>query len=110
EFTTAETIGESCDRMAAHFGISRDEQAEYGLRSQKQAAQATHDGLLDEQLLPTTVPPDFDSILYDNGFREDTSMGKLGKLDPAFIKHHGTVTVGYTSFLMYWASAALIIE
>jgi len=110
EFTTGETMGESCDRMAAHFGISRDEQDEYALRSHKLAAQATHDGLLDEQMLPTTVPPDFDSILYDNGFREDTSMGKLGKLDPAFIKPHGTITAGNSSFLTDGASASLIIE
>lgn len=110
EFSTGETMGESCDRMAAHFGIGRKEQDEYALRSHQLAAKATHEGLLDNQLIPATVPPDFDVIDEDNGFREDTSMEKLAKLNPAFIKPHGTITAGNSSFLTDGASASLIME
>ena len=110
EFSTGETMGESCDRMAAHFGISRKEQDEYALRSHQLAAKATRDGLLDDQLIPASIPPDFDVIETDNGFREDTSMEKLAKLRPAFIKPHGTVTAGNSSFLTDGASASLIME
>jgi acetyl-CoA acyltransferase len=110
EFSTGETMGESCDRMAAHFGISRKEQDEYALRSHQLAAKATHEGLLDSQLIPASVPPDFEVIEHDNGFREDTSMEKLEKLSPAFIKPHGTITAGNSSFLTDGASASLIME
>ena len=110
EFSTGETMGQSCDRMAAHFGISREAQDEYSLRSHRLAAKATHEGLLDEQLLPAAVPPDFKTIEHDNGFREDTSMEKLEKLSPAFIKPHGTITAGNSSFLTDGASASLIMS
>ncbi|WP_372638523.1 acetyl-CoA C-acyltransferase [Fodinibius sp.] len=110
EFSTGETMGESCDRMAAHFGISRKAQDEYALRSHQLAARATSEGWLEPELLPAGVPPDFETIEQDNGFREDTSMEKLSKLNPAFIKPHGTVTAGNSSFLTDGASASLIME
>jgi acetyl-CoA acyltransferase len=110
EFSTGETMGESCDRMAAHFGISRKEQDEYALRSHKLAAKATNQELLDQELLPAAVPPEFDTIQHDNTFREDTSMEKLEKLSPAFIKPHGTITAGNSSALTDGASASLIME
>ncbi|WP_142712495.1 acetyl-CoA C-acyltransferase [Fodinibius sediminis] len=110
EFSTGETMGESCDRMAAHFGISRKAQDKYSLRSHQLAAKATREGLLAPELLPAAVPPDFDTFVQDNGFREDTSMEKLAELPPAFIKPHGTITAGNSSFLTDGASASLIVE
>lgn len=110
EFSTGETMGESCDRMAAHFGIGRREQDEYALRSHRLAAKATKEGLLDDELFPAAVPPKFDAITHDNTFREDTSMEKLEKLSPAFIRPHGTITAGNSSGFTDGASATLIME
>lgn len=110
EFSTGETMGESCDKMAARFGISREAQDEYALRSHQLAAKATNEGLLNKELLPAAVPPDFEAIEHDNTFREDTSMEKLQKLSPAFIKPHGTVTAGNSSALTDGASASIIME
>ncbi|MGK7370764.1 MAG: acetyl-CoA C-acyltransferase [Candidatus Halalkalibacterium sp. M3_1C_030] len=110
EFSTGETMGESCDRMAAHFGIRRREQDEYALRSHQLAAKATNEGLLDDELIPAPVPPKFDPVTQDNTFREDTSMEKLEKLSPAFIKPHGTVTAGNSSAFTDGASASLIMN
>lgn len=110
EFSTGEVMGESADRMAARFGISREDQDEYAMRSHHLAAKATNEGLLDEELIPAKLPPEFDVVKHDNGFREDTSMEKLSKLRPAFIKPHGTVTAGNSSFLTDGASASFIME
>ena len=110
EFSTGETMGESCDRMAARFNISRQEQDEFALRSHQLAANATNEGLLDDELLPAAIPPDFETITRDNVFREDTSMAKLEKLSPAFIKPHGTITAGNASALTDGASATLIMS
>ncbi|MCH2450593.1 MAG: acetyl-CoA C-acyltransferase [Gracilimonas sp.] len=110
EFSTGEVMGQSADRMAARFGISREDQDEYAMRSHHLAAKATNEGLLDEELIPAKLPPKFDVVKHDNGFREDTSMEKLSKLRPAFIKPHGTVTAGNSSFLTDGASASFIME
>lgn len=110
EFSTGEVMGESADRMSARFGVSREAQDEYALRSHQLAAKATNEGLLDEELIPAKLTPDFEVVAHDNGFREDTSMEKLAKLRPAFIKPHGTVTAGNASFLTDGASASFIVE
>ncbi len=109
EFSTGEVMGESADRLAAMFGISREAQDEYALRSHQKAAEARDDGRLDEELAPATVPPDFDPITTDNVIRDDTSMEKLRGLPPAFVKPFGTITAGSSSALTDGASATLLM-
>lgn len=48
EFSTAETMGHSADRLAAAFGVSRLEQDEFALRSHTLAKKAQDDGLLQD--------------------------------------------------------------
>jgi acetyl-CoA acyltransferase len=110
EFSTGETMGQSADRMAARFGVSRNDQDEFAMRSHHLAAKATQMGLLDKELIPVSIPPSFKKITHDNSFRADTSLEKLGTLRPAFIKPHGTVTAGNASFLTDGASASLIMD
>lgn len=110
EFTTGEVMGESADRMAARFGVSRGEQDAYAMRSHLLAANATRNGLLSAELVPAKIPPEFTLVQQDNGFRDDTNMQKLARLKPAFIKPHGTVTAGNASFFTDGASACFIME
>lgn len=110
EFSTGETMGKSADRMAARFGVSRNDQDEFAMRSHHLAAKATQEGLLDDEIFPVKVPPKFSVVKSDNGFRADTSIEKLTKLKPAFIKPHGTITAGNASFLTDGASASFIME
>jgi len=109
EFSTGEVMGESADRLAAAFGVSRREQDEYALRSHRRAAEARDEGLLDPELYAASVPPDFDPITTDNVIRDDTSMEKLRQLPPAFVKPFGTVTAGNSSALTDGASATLVM-
>jgi len=109
EFSTGEVMGESADRLAAMFGVSRREQDEYALRSHRKAAQARDAGRFDPELYPAAVPPDFDPITTDNTIRDDTSLEQLRDLPPAFIKPFGTVTAGNSSGLTDGASATLIM-
>lgn len=110
EFSTGETMGQSADRMAARFGASREDQDAFAMRSHQLAAKATNDGLLDTELITAKVPPKFGIVQHDNGFRGDTTMEKLGKLRPAFIKPYGTITAGNASFLTDGASACFVME
>ncbi len=109
EFSTGRTMGEDCDRLAARIGVSREEQDAYAVRSHLAAAQATKDGLLAGEIDPVTVPPNFDPVREDNGFRPDTSVEKMAALAPAFVRTYGTVTAGNSSFLTDGAAAVLLM-
>ncbi|TVQ64865.1 MAG: acetyl-CoA C-acyltransferase [Balneolaceae bacterium] len=110
EFSTGETMGQSCDKMASKYGASRQEQDAYALRSHQLAAKAAEEGLFDREVIPVSVNGGSAIIASDNGVRADSSLEKLASLKPAFIRPHGTVTAGNASFLTDGASAALIME
>lgn len=110
EYTTGETMGESGDKLAAAFGVSRREQDEYALRAHRLAAAATDAGHLERQLIPSTFPPDFGAHRTDNTVRRDTSMEKLEQLDPVFVKPFGTVTAGNSSPLTDGAAGVLLMD
>lgn len=101
EFSTGEVMGHSGDRLAAAFGVSRQEQDEFAIRSHSSAAKAQEQGLLTD-VEPVSLPKK--RVEKDNGIRVST-IDKLSKLKPAFIKPHGSVTAGNSSFLVsIWGS------
>ncbi|KAI6226137.1 Trifunctional enzyme subunit beta, mitochondrial [Aphelenchoides fujianensis] len=108
EYTTGETMGHSGDRLAAAFGVSRREQDEFALRSHSMADKATKEGKL-KDLTPYFVPRGKKqaTVSTDNTVRPST-IEKLEKLKPAFVKPHGTITAGNASPLTDGASAALV--
>src|SRR6056297_3151185 len=108
EFSTGETMGESCDKMAAKYDISREEQDAYALRSHLKADQAGEH--LSDEIFPVSLNNGDTIIKEDNGIRGDSTPEKLASLKPAFIKPHGTVTAGNASFLTDGASAALVMN
>jgi acetyl-CoA acyltransferase len=109
EFSTGEVMGESADKLAAMFDVSREEQDAYALEAHRRAAAARDDGRLDAEIHPAAVPPDFEPVTTDNVIRDDTSMEKLQSLSPAFVKPYGTVTAGNASALTDGASATLLM-
>lgn len=108
EFSTGETMGKSCDRMVMRYGVSRQEQDEYALRSHQLAYEAHQKGLYKEELLDAADEPHFNAIKEENGIRGDSSLEKLSKLRPAFESSYGTVTAGNASFLTDGASAMIL--
>lgn len=91
-----EVMGHSGDRLAAAFKVSRQEQDEYSIRSHTLAEKAQREGLLTD-LAPITLPKGV--VDKDNGVRV-SSLDKLAKLKPSFVKPHGTVTAANASFLV----------
>lgn len=110
EYSTGETMGESADKLAAAWGISREAQDEYARRSHHLAARAHSQGLYDDEIVPAFVPPGFEPQTFDNGVRADTSVEALAALRPAFVKPFGTVTAGNASYLTDGASATLLMS
>lgn len=110
EFSTGLTMGQSAERLAAMFGVTRREQDEYAVRAHRLAAEAWDAGHLARQVEPASVPPRFEPIRRDNGYRADTTLEKLAALRPAFEKPYGTITAGNASFLTDGAAATLIMS
>lgn len=110
EFSTGETMGQSCDKMAAKYGVTRDEQDRFALRSHLLAHKAHEEGLFKDEIFPISVYNGEKLVQQDNGIRGDSTIEKLSSLRPAFIKPHGTVTAGNSSFLTDGASAGLVME
>jgi acetyl-CoA acetyltransferase family protein len=110
EFSSGETMGESADKLAAAFGVSREEQDAYALRSHQLAAKATREGVLQGEIAPVALPPAFAPLTHDNTFREDTSLEKLAKLEPAFVRPFGTITAGNASPLTDGAAVTLVMS
>lgn len=108
EYSTGETMGQSADKLAAMFKVSRFDQDEYAMRSHHAAARAWENGELAEEVVPVFVPQNFHPITRDNVFRADTSLEKLAALPPVFVRPFGTVTAGNSSHLTDGASAALL--
>ncbi|CAL8093592.1 unnamed protein product [Calicophoron daubneyi] len=106
EFSSGETMGHYGDRLASAFRVTRAEQDEYGMRSHKLARKASDEGLLSD-IIAVKVPGYSDYIERDNGIRPATPE-VMAKLKPAFIRPHGTVTAGTSSFLTDGASACLL--
>ena len=96
-------LGESAEILADRYGISREAQDAFALKSHQRAHAAWEAGFYDDHVVPL---PDVD-LARDEGIRPDTSMEKLAKLKPAFRKD-GTVTAGNASPLNDGAAAALI--
>jgi acetyl-CoA acyltransferase len=103
-------MGESAEKMARENRISREAQDALAYRSHKLAWEATEDGRLKEEIIPTLIPPDFSTAVNsDNGIRGDTSMEALSNLPPLFDRRYGTVTAGNSSPLTDGASVLLLM-
>ncbi len=109
EYSTNRVMGEDCDIMAARFGVKREDQDAFAVRSHHLAAKAYEDGHLQDEITEVALPPKFKAIKKDNGVRADTSVDKIKKLRPAFDKKFGTLTAANSSFLTDGAAATLLM-
>ncbi|MEU1145008.1 thiolase family protein [Streptomyces sp. NPDC005863] len=101
-------MGETAEEVAARYGIARERQDEFALRSHQRAAAARKDGHFDDELLPVTRL-DGTVVDTDECVREDTSYEKLSGLRPVFRKD-GTVTAGNASPMNDGAAGLLLVS
>lgn len=88
-------MGQTAEVLARDFGITREEQDAFALRSHQRAVEAQKAGRLGEEIQPVVLEPDYDAFLdKDVGPREGQSMEALRKLRPFFDKETGTITAG----------------
>jgi len=95
------SLGEANEQLQEEFGISRERQDEFAVRSHRLADAAWDAGFYTDLTVPVG------DLTRDEGIREDTSVEKLAKLNPSF-RDDGTITAGNASPLSDGASAVLL--
>lgn len=110
EYTTGQTMGQSCEKMAKENAVSRRAQDEIALHSHRRAAEATAEGRFADQIVTTFSQPRFKGhVSSDTGIRSDSTLDALGQLRPVFDRGYGTLTAGNSSPLTDGASAVLLM-
>jgi acetyl-CoA acetyltransferase family protein len=99
------SLGESAEKLAGMWGISRAAQDEFALRSHRLTAEAWESGFYTDWVVP--VPGT--ELERDESLRPDTTIEKLARLKPAFVPG-GTVTAGNSSPLNDGAGALLLAD
>jgi acetyl-CoA C-acetyltransferase/3-oxo-5,6-didehydrosuberyl-CoA/3-oxoadipyl-CoA thiolase len=113
------SLGETAEKVAERYNVSRDDQDRFSAESQKRAACAQQDGVFDDELVPVTIgrtdAPTHGRIGVqviverDEHPRPDVTVESLAKLKPAF-KQGGSVTAGSSSGINDGAAALLVMD
>jgi len=119
------SMGLTAERVATHYGISREAQDEFSYGSHQKALAAIAAGWFEDEIVPVTVTQTTmmqttgngkgkatmveSSFARDEGPRADTSLEALAKLKPVF-HAKGTVTAGNSSQTSDGAAAAVVMS
>ncbi len=109
--------GEAAERLADHYGLTRDALDDYAIMSHRRAAAAADDGCFDREIVPVPVddwreqdaPEGAAVFARDETIRRDTSREKLATLKPSFRPDGGRVTAGNSSQIADGAAALLLM-
>lgn len=104
-------MGQTAEILAKEFGISREQQDKFALRSHQLASKAMKDGKFREEIAPFPMPPDYKEIMtQDVGPRDTQSLEALAKLKPFFDKKTGTITPGNSCPITDGAAMVLLMS
>jgi acetyl-CoA C-acetyltransferase len=100
-------MGQTAELIAERYGIGRDQQDAWALRSHARVAEAWRTGAFAEQVVPVAL--EGASLEVAETFRTDSSLEKLARLRPAFAEG-GTVTAGNASQMSDGAAAIVVLS
>jgi acetyl-CoA acetyltransferase family protein len=103
-------MGDTAEKLAREYHISREEQDEFALLSHQKAVAASKAGRFSDEAMTLYPPPTCDPIMSDIGPRESQSLAALAKLGPYFDRRWGSVTVGNSCGVTDGAVALLVME
>jgi len=101
------TLGETAENVADRYGVTRERQDEWALRSHRLAAAARDTGRFDAEIVP--ISAERAVVRHDEGINASLTAGELAARKPAFRKG-GTVTGGNSSPLNDGAAALLLMS
>jgi acetyl-CoA C-acetyltransferase len=105
-------MGNAGEVVAGQYGVGREAQDAFAVRSHQKAAMATEAGAFTEEILPVPLPQRDGSVKLfdrDESIRADTTAEALRALKPAF-KKDGTVTAGNAPPVNDGASALVVMS
>ncbi|WP_445613029.1 acetyl-CoA C-acetyltransferase [Geobacillus sp. YF-1] len=113
------SMGHTAEQVAKKYGVSREDQDAFAVRSHQRAAKAIAEGKFNEEIVPVEVAVRKvennklveETVVFaqDEGVRPDTNMETLAKLRPAFAVN-GTVTAGNASQMSDGAAAVMVMD
>jgi acetyl-CoA C-acetyltransferase len=101
-------MGQTAENVQQLIGMSREEQDEFGVRSQNLAEKAIADGFWAKDITPVTLP-DGSTLSADDGPRAGVTLEGVAKLQPVF-RPDGTVTAGNCCALNDGAAAVVVMS
>jgi acetyl-CoA C-acetyltransferase len=101
-------MGQTAENLAQIKGVTREEQDEFGVRSQNLAEKAIADGFWQKDITPVTLP-DGTQVAKDDGPRAGTTYEAVAGLKPVF-RPDGTVTAGNCCPLNDGAAAVVVMS
>jgi acetyl-CoA acetyltransferase family protein len=103
--------GISAELISEKWGITREANDAFSVRSHQHAARATEEGRFDREIVPITVTSDDGEIEVraDEGIRPDSTLERLAQLKPAF-KPDGVITAANSSQITDGAAAVLVMS
>lgn len=105
-------MGMTAENVAEGYGVTRQAQDEFAVKSQNKAEAAIKAGKFKNEIVPLEIPqPKSEPVLFDTDEypRFNTTKETLAKLKPAF-KKDGTVTAGNASGINDGAGAVLLMS
>jgi acetyl-CoA acetyltransferase family protein len=102
-------MAQTSDNVARRYGIPREAQDEFALRSHREGVRAAKQGLFKDEIVPVPVKRKGETVSAeaDDHLKPDTSLEKLASLPPAFGKD-GTVTAGNASGIVDGACCLVV--
>lgn len=104
-------MGITAENIAEQYNITREEQDEFALSSQKKAAAAIENNQFANEIAPIVIKIRREEIIFDTDefVRPNTTLESLAKLRPAF-KKDGTVTAGNASGINDGAACVILMN
>ena len=104
-------MGITAENIAEQYNITREEQDEFALLSQKKATAAIENNQFAKEIVPIVIKTRREEIIFDTDefVRPNTTLESLAKLRPAF-KKDGTVTAGNASGINDGAACVILMS
>ena len=104
-------MGTTAENVAQQWQITRDQQDEFAVESQKRASKAKSDGIFKDEIVGVEIKSRKETVVFDNDeyIKDNVKLEKIATLRPAFSKE-GTVTAANASGINDGAAAMTVMS